>query len=222
MIYLFFFLSKELNPARVRLAQLSVMCKADMIHCAPRLSDSMNDSLCQSQPDKDWVLREAPTWEPSTLSQSSLLAGRLIWDKVMVMCLLQRILTGQSVPSAFRTTAIRVASFNSFFLFWNFSTMSPHPPLDWLLPKLHYICRANKASLSKRNPPNRTKRPQRLRRMQGSKRDSWEGLWMMDRLVRYKEKLYHKFTGMQMLTRAKGFSKVFQSKTWPLWRCAVG
>lgn len=104
------------------------MCKADMIHCAPRLSDSMNDSLCQTQPDKHWVLREAPTWEPSALSQSSLLAGRLIWDKVMVLCLLQRDLTGQSVPSAFRTTAIRVASFTSFFLFWNFSTMLPPPP----------------------------------------------------------------------------------------------
>lgn len=87
--FIFFFKSKELNPARVRLAQLSVMCKADMIHCAPRLSDSLNDSLCQSQPDKDWVLREAPTGEPSALSQSSLQAGRLIWDKVVVMCLLQ-------------------------------------------------------------------------------------------------------------------------------------
>lgn len=57
----FFFLTKELNPDWVRLAQLSVMCKADTIHCAPRLIDSMNDSPCQSKADKGWVLRGAPT-----------------------------------------------------------------------------------------------------------------------------------------------------------------
>lgn len=133
------------------------MCKADMIHCAPRLSDSMNDSLCQSEPDKDWVLREGPTWEPSALSQSSLPAGRLIWDKVMVMCLLQRDLTGQSAPpSAFRTTAIRVAS---FFLFETFNNNNTPLSLPWLnAAKLHYIYCANKVLLLlfKNQPSRRT------------------------------------------------------------------
>lgn len=197
------------------------MCKADMIHCAPRMSDSLNDSLCQSQPDKNWVLREAPTREPSALSQSSLLAGRLIWDKVVMMCLLQISQDNQCHLLLEQQPSGWLLSLPSSF-FETFQQCPP-TPTDCCQIFLTFTETTKPPSrYSKRNPPNRTKKTPKTEKNARRKRDSWEGLWMMDRLVRSKEELNRKFTGMQMLMRAKGFTKLFQSKAWPLLRCAMG